>query len=162
MKNIAEMTVVELRAFLAARNLPTTGNKPDLLLRVEQATAVIAEQPSSTSTPLKIDRDVNALHDVTSDSKDDAILQDNPKEQGELHDAATTASAEEHGELHDAAATASGHDLSYKLPANPAPADHGVGKHAFDAHLQSYEIQRKRQALDDFLKLEEMKEAGLD
>ena len=73
------------------------------------------------------------------------------EEHGELHDVAATAPAEEHGEPHDAAATDSGYDLSYKLPANPTSADHGVGKHAFDASLNSYEIQRKRQALYDWL-----------
>ena len=142
MKPIDQMTAVELRAFLAARNLPTTGNKSDLLLRATQAlTTVVAEQPSSTSTPLKTDRDVNAPYDVASFSIDDAAHEQSRNDQGEQHDPPPTAS---------------GTQDSTTLPDNPTSADHDVEKPAPVVSLQSYDIEKKRQALDDWLKLEEL------
>ena len=148
MKPIDQMTAVELRAFLAARNLPTTGNKSDLLLRATQAlTTVVAEQPSSTSTPLKTDRDVNAPYDVASFSIDDAAHEQSRNDQGEQHDPPPTAS---------------GTQDSTTLPDNPTSADHDVEKPAPVVSLQSYDIEKKRQALDDWLKLEELQDEVQD
>ena len=77
MKTTDQMTVAELRSFLAERNLPTTGTKPELMLRAKMT--ISSEQPSSGSTPLQSDHDANDPPGVTSGKTDDAAqLQSSP------------------------------------------------------------------------------------
>ena len=87
MKPIEKMTSAELKVFLEDRNMPTNGNKTELLLRAKKA---VAEQPSS-STPVRQERDVTTDidHVASANGAEDDAAQHVATE-GEI---ATTAAA---------------------------------------------------------------------